>query len=49
MAETAGEYKTVRLEASFEKVKELASEQRRYHSYGKKKSSPAWFPGAIGR
>jgi len=31
MADTAGEYKIIRLEASFEKVKELPSEQRRHH------------------
>ena len=49
MADAAGEYKSVRFEASFEKIKELASEQRRHHPYGKKKSSTAWYPGAIGR
>jgi hypothetical protein len=49
MADTAGEYKTTRFEASFEKIQELASEQRRHHSDGKKKSSTAWFPDAIGR
>ena len=48
-ADTAGEYKIVRFEASFEKIKELASEQRRHHPYGKKKSSTAGYPGAIGR
>jgi hypothetical protein len=31
MAEAAGEYKTIRLEASFEKVKELPFEERRHH------------------
>ena len=31
MADTAGEYKIIRLEASFEKVKELPFEQRRHH------------------
>jgi hypothetical protein len=31
MADTVGEYKIIRFEASFEKVKELPSEQRRYH------------------
>jgi len=31
MADTAGEYKIIRFEASFEKVKELPSEQRRHH------------------
>jgi hypothetical protein len=41
--------KIIRLEASFEKVQELASEQRRHHPDGKKKSSTAWFPGAMGR
>jgi hypothetical protein len=49
MADTAGEYKIIRFEASFEKIKELASEQRRHHPYGKKKSSTARYPGAIGR
>jgi hypothetical protein len=29
--DTVGEYKSIRLEASFEKVKELSFEQRRYH------------------
>ena len=49
MADTAEEDKSIRLEASFEKVQELASEQRRHHPYGKKKSFTAWYPGAIGR
>ena len=31
MADTAGEYKSIRLEASFEKVKELPFEQGRHH------------------
>jgi hypothetical protein len=31
MAEAAGEHKTIRLEASFEKVKELPFEERRDH------------------
>ena len=49
MADRVGEYQSIRLEASFEKVKKLPSEQRRHHPYGKKKSSTAWDPGAIGR
>jgi hypothetical protein len=48
MTEAVGEYQIIRLEASFEKVQELASEQRRHHADGKKKSSPACSPGAIG-
>jgi hypothetical protein len=31
MTETVGEYQIIRLEASFEKVEELASEQHRHH------------------
>jgi hypothetical protein len=34
MAEAVGEYKTIRLEASFEKVKELPFEERRHHPDG---------------
>ena len=49
MKETVGKDKIIFFEVIFEKIKELASEQRGDHPYGKKKSSPAWFPGAIGR
>lgn len=49
MTETVGKDKIIFFEVIFEKIKELASEQRRHHPYGKKKSSPAWSPGAIGR
>ena len=31
MADTVGEYKSIRLEAFFKKVKELSFEQRRHH------------------
>ena len=41
--------KIIRLEASFEKVQELASEQRRDHPDRDEKTFAAWFPGAIGR
>jgi hypothetical protein len=34
MADGVGEYKSIRLEASFEKVKELSFEQRRHHPDG---------------
>jgi hypothetical protein len=49
MTETVGKDESIFFEVIFEKIKELASEQRRHHPYGKKKSSTAWFPGAIGR
>ena len=49
MTETVGKHEIIFFEVIVEKIKELASEQCRHHSYGKKKSSPAWFPGgAIG-
>jgi len=38
MADRVGEYKGIRMEASFEKVKELASEQRRHHPDGDKET-----------
>jgi hypothetical protein len=37
MADGVGEYKSIRLEASFEKVKELPFEQRRHHPDGDEK------------
>ena len=46
MADTAGEYKTTRFEASFEKIKELASEQRRHHPDRNEKAFAAWDPAA---
>jgi len=49
MTEAVRKDKVIFFEVIFEKVQELASEQRRHHSYGKKKSSTAWSPGAIGR
>ena len=49
MTETVGEDKIIFFEVIFEKTKELASEQCRHHPDGKKKSSTAWYPGAIGR
>jgi hypothetical protein len=49
MTETVRKDKSIFFEGIFEKIQELASEQRRHHSYGKKKSSTAWFPGVIGR
>ena len=49
MTETVGKDKIIFFEVIFEKIKELASEQRRHHPYGKKKSSTAGYPGAIGR
>jgi hypothetical protein len=49
ITETVGKDKIVFFEVIFEKIKELPSEQRRHHPNGKKKSSTAWFPGAIGR
>jgi hypothetical protein len=49
MTETVRKDKILFFEGIFEKVKELASEERRHYSDGKKKSSPAWYPGAIGR
>jgi hypothetical protein len=49
MTETVGKDKIIFFEGIFEKIKELASEQRRHHPYGKKKSSTAGYPGAIGR
>jgi hypothetical protein len=49
MTETAGEDKIIFFEVIFEKIQELASEERRHHPDGKKKSSTAWYPGAIGR
>ena len=47
--ETVRKDKIIFFEVIFEKIKEFASEQRRHHTDGKKKSSPAWDPGAIGR
>jgi hypothetical protein len=47
--ETVGKDKIIFFEVIFEKIQELASEQRGDHPYGKKKSSTAWYPGAIGR
>lgn len=41
MADTAGEYKSIRFEASFKKVQELSSEQRRYHPDGNEKTFAA--------
>jgi hypothetical protein len=49
MTETIGKDKIIFFEGIFEKIKELAFEQRRHHPDGKKKSSTAWSPGAIGR
>jgi hypothetical protein len=49
MTETAGKDQIIFFEVIFEKIKELASEERRHHPDGKKKSSTAWYPGAIGR
>ena len=49
MTETVGKDKIIFFEVIFEKIEELASEQRGDHPYGKKKSSTAWSPGAIGR
>ena len=49
MTETVGKDKGLFFEGIFEKIEKLASEERRHHSYGKKKSSTAWYPGAIGR
>jgi hypothetical protein len=49
MTETVGKDKIIFFEVIFEKTKELASEQHRHNPYGKKKSSTAWYPGAIGR
>jgi hypothetical protein len=49
MTESVGKDKIIFFEVIFEKIKELASEQRGDHPYGKKKSSTAWYPGAIGR
>jgi len=49
MTETVGKDKIIFFEGIVEKIKELTSEQRRHHPYGKKKSSTAWYPGAIGR
>jgi hypothetical protein len=46
MADTAGEYKIIRLEASFEKVKELPSEQRRHNPDRNEKTFAAWDPAA---
>jgi len=41
MADTVGEYKMIRFEASFEKVKELPFEQRRHHPDRDKKAFAA--------
>jgi hypothetical protein len=46
MTETVGEYQIIRLEASFEKVQELASEQRRHHPDRNEKAFAAWNPAA---
>ena len=46
MTETVGEYQIIRLEASFEKVQELASEQRRHHPDRNEKAFAAWDPAA---
>jgi hypothetical protein len=47
--ETVRKDKIIFFGVIFEKIKELGSEQRRHHPDGKKKSSTAWYPGAIGR
>ena len=49
MTEAVWKDKNLLFEGIFEKIQELAPEQRRHHSYGKKESSTAWFPSAIGR
>ncbi len=49
MTETVRKDKINFFKVIFEKIQELTSEDRRDHSYGKKKSSTAWFPGAMGR
>ena len=53
MADTAGEYKITRFEAFFEKVKELASEQRRHDPYGNEEAlcgmTPSGFRQRIAR
>ena len=41
MTDTVGEYKIIRFEASFEKVKELSSEQRRHHLHRNEKTFAA--------
>jgi hypothetical protein len=49
MVDTIGKDQLIFLEGIFEKIEELAFEQRRDHPDGKKKSFPAGSPGAIGR
>ncbi len=49
MTETVGKDQSLFFEVIFEKIKELASEQRGDHPDGKQKSSTAGSPGAIGR
>ena len=46
MADAAGEYKIIRRETFFEKVKELAFEQRRHDPYGKEEPFAARHPSA---
>jgi hypothetical protein len=46
MAHRAGEYKIIRFEASFEKVQELPSEQRRHHPDRNEKTFAARDPAA---
>ena len=41
MTETVWKDEIILFEVIFEKIKELASEERRHHPYGKKKSSTA--------
>jgi hypothetical protein len=49
MTETVGKDKIIFFEGIFEKIQELASEQRRHHPDRDEKTFAAWFPGAIGR
>jgi hypothetical protein len=49
MTETVGKDQSLFFEGTFEKTEELASEQGRDYPDREKKSSTAWFPGAIGR
>jgi hypothetical protein len=46
MADGVGEYESIRLEASFEKVKELSFEQRRHDPDGDEKPFSGWDPAA---
>ena len=49
MTETVGKDKIIFFEVIFDKIQELASEQRRHDPYGKEETFAAWYPPTVVR